>query len=420
MSASSSKRERWIGLALLCVVTLAMLWLGEGALRLLRPDPAFEAIDAAERAGRPWDRRTRTEVVRDLREQGADAVSRAIPAALLEPADDGRYRARLALDGRELLPLAGISRKTVVLCNELGQYAVYESDEHGFRNPEGLWARAPVDVALIGDSFTLGECVPPGQTLGDHVRERHPATVNLGMGGHAPLLELGVLAEYGPVLRPRRVVWFYFENDLWWFDLGINARSPLLMRYLEPGFAQGLVGLQPEIDARLMELWASGGRDPVPSPAERMDELRGRGVGRALRFLSLAKLRATAGALLRPPPSPAEREPPDLALFERVLRRARDQAGSWGGEIVFVYLPGAWNFDAGPGFGSRDDGVRDAVLALAASLELPIVDAQAAMERHPEPLSLYSWPGTSVLGPPHLNGDGYAFVAGLVLEELGR
>jgi hypothetical protein len=192
------------------------------------------------------------------------------------------------------------------------------------------------------------------------------------------------------------------------------------MRYLEPGFRQGLLHLQPEIDVRLAELWASGSRDPVTDPLELMEEIRGSGVRRLLRFVTLSKLRAAVGRLRHPRPSPAEREPADLALFESILKQARDRTASWGGELVFVYLPGSWNFDQGLGWRPRDDRVRNRVLQLAEALGLPVIDVQQAMEEHEDPLSLYSYAGTSVLGPPHFNGDGYAFVASLVFDRIGR
>lgn len=415
-----NSRGRVLGLATSVIVSVFMLYVAELALRLLLPDPGFAAIEAADRSGKPWDRRARVEVVADLRARGVDAVSRTVPAALLEETPDGTYRSRISIDRREVLPLAGISRKTVVLCNETGEYAVYESDEHGFRNPLGLWRSAPADLVLVGDSFALGECVPSEQALGDRLRQKYPATVNLGMGGHAPLFELATLEEYGPVLQPRRVVWFYFENDLWWFDLGINKRTPLLMRYLEPGFRQGLLHMQPEIDDSLKALWATGSQDPVVNPFHRAEKLRGTGAVRLLRFFTLSKLRNTVNALMRPPPSPAEREPPELALFGSILERARDRTASWGGELFFVYLPGSWNFDRGIGWRPRDDRVRNSVLELARSLDLTVIDVQQAMVEHDEPLSLYSYRGTSALGPPHLNGMGYAFVAQLVFERISE
>ncbi len=167
----------------------------EGALRLLDEDSAWVAIQRAEREGHPFDERARMEVVRDLRAHGIDAAPRIIPAALLVETPDGSLRSRVRIDGEEVLPLAGISRKQVVSCNETGEYPVYASDEHGFRNPPGLWAQAPITLALIGDSFTLGECVPSEASIGGRLRRQFPHTVNLGMGGHGPLLQLATLRE---------------------------------------------------------------------------------------------------------------------------------------------------------------------------------------------------------------------------------
>ena len=414
----SRGRELLLGLIVAGIASVAMLYVAELALRALRSDPGLDAIDEASRRGEPWDLRSRLEVVADLRERGVDAVSRTIPAALAEPDEQGVYRARLRADGREILPLGGISRKTVVLCNELGQYAIYQSDEHGFRNPPGLWDRAPVDVVLVGDSFAIGECVPSEQALGARIREHFPTTVNLGMGGHTPLHELAVLSEYGPTLRPRRVVWFYFENDLWWFDLGISKRTPLLMRYLEPGFRQSLVDRQPAIDRLLLELFASGAGDPERNVVDRLEEQRGTPLERIGRILALRKLRTTVSALLRPPASPQAREAPDFALFERILRLARERVGAWGGDLYFVYMPAVWTFDEGFGWAPRDDRVRVRVLEIAEELGLPVIDVQPIFASHDDPLSLYSVPGTSVLGPPHMNGDGYRIVADAVVARL--
>ena len=63
--------------------------------------------------------------------------------------------------------------------------------------------------------------------------------------------------------------------------------------------------------------------------------------------------------------------------------------------------------------------MRNSVLELARSLDLTVTDVQLAMEEHYDPLSLYSYRGTSALGPPHLNGAGYALVMRLVLDRIG-
>lgn len=405
-----------------CAVGLAILYAGELALRLTAPDPGLRAIEQAAAAGRPFDSRTRREVVADLNTRGRDAVPRLVPSGLLQEGPQGEMHSRLTLDGTpasaELLPLAGISRHTTVLCNETGEWAVYDSDEHGFRNPAGIWRRVPAELVLLGDSFTIGECVQPGRNVADRLRERHPRTVNLGYSGNSPLLELAALVEYGPSLRPRTVLWLYFENDLSWFDLGQSRRTPLLMRYLEPGPHQDLLSLQPAIDRRLEELLGSSVAQPDDhGPVTRLADRKPDPGQRLLDFATLRTLRRRFAGLrgaVRP-----RREPPDYALFTRVLERARQVTAGWGGELVLVYLPGVWNFDPhsrGPAF--ADPEGRERLREIARSLDLRFVDVQEAVARHEDPLSLYSYRGDSILGSPHMNGDGYALVAATVEEAL--
>src|SRR5207253_2124342 len=122
-----------------------------------------------------------------------------------------------ALDSSDasLLPLGGISNRLTVFCNEAGDYVKYRSDEHGFNNPPGIWSDGKAEIAAIGDSFVQGTCVPTDQPLVGVIRTEYPGTLNLGMSGNGPLLELATFEEYVTTVKPRIVLWFFFEtNDL--------------------------------------------------------------------------------------------------------------------------------------------------------------------------------------------------------------
>jgi len=413
-------RAPLVALGFGCAVAVVLLYAGELGLRLAHRDPGLQAMAEARQAGRPFDARPRRQVVADLRAAGRDAVPRLVPAGPLAEGDDGALHSLLVHEGRELLPLGGISSRTTVLCSESGGWAIYESDEHGFRNPEGVWSLAPVDLVLLGDSFTIGECVAPGENVADRLRAEKPATVNLGYSGDSPLFELATLAEYGPILRPRTTLWMYFENDLSWFDLGRSRRAPLLLRYLEQGATQGLADLQPAIDARLGELLDSDVAQPDDAgPVNQLAALRP-GLSESLGgFATLRSLRARLWSLRGT--TRELREPPDYALFARILGRARELVSGWQGELVVVFLPGVWNFDPhsrGPAF--ADPAARRKVRAIAESLGLPFVDVQARLETHPDPLSLYAYRGDSLLGSPHMNAAGYALVAESIAGRLAE
>src|SRR5262249_23529041 len=149
--------------------------------------------------------------------------------ALYKRQNDDTIKSQINVNGGEFLPLAGIASKIVVLCNENGEWLKFRSDIHGFNNPGNAWEQQPVDIATLRDSFVQGYCVE--NNFVRLIREQHHATLNLGVEGDGPLLSLATLKEYASVVRPRIVLWFFYEgNDL--SDLTAERKSPLLRRYL--------------------------------------------------------------------------------------------------------------------------------------------------------------------------------------------
>jgi hypothetical protein len=155
-----------------------------------------------------YDTRSKYQVVSDLREHGIEAVP-AIPPAIFVRPDSSSVTPVLMVDGQPLLPLAGISNKVTVLCNELGMWSIYQSDEHGFHNPQGIWNREDLDIAVLGDSFAQGVCVPSDRNFVALIRGRYPGTLTLGMGANGPLMELAGLKEYLSARKPKVVLWCY-------------------------------------------------------------------------------------------------------------------------------------------------------------------------------------------------------------------
>jgi hypothetical protein len=390
-----SLRRAAANAALLLASACAALLCGELALAWLDRDAREALFRAREARGEHADRRSAPQVLADLRARGRDAVPSLVPARLLEERS-GALHSALAVDGRELLPLSGPARSTTLLCNELGYWALFESDGHGFRNPDARWS-SPA-LALLGDSFTIGRCVGTADTIAAHLDAELP-TLNLGMGGTGPLAQLGVLVEYGPIARPSRVIWIVFENDLGRFDLEYEARSSILRRYLEPGFSQGLAARQPRIEpivrsflaAREAQLVAKS--EPPPPAWVRF--------ARSLRLPRLRERVERLRAVGREPRPRAE----TVALHLRALEAGRRVVAAWGGALGVAYLPR----DARIARGAPPDPIAQAVLASAHALGIPALDLSDAL-REDGP-ALYAYPSGSDAGPAHLNERGYGVVA---------
>lgn len=197
-----------LAIGLLAALRLSREWRLALAICLFAVVPALYATEAylTQRAKTPkgaaaaFDARGKLEVLRDLKRRGIDAYPSMRARAILVDGSDGTSVSALGGDG--LLPLANVPNRRVVGCNETGRRMVFDSDRHGFNNPPGAWDSRPMRLALVGDSFTEGNCLPPDRNIAAHLRQRFGGVLNLGVSGFGPLSELAAVKEYLPAVRP--------------------------------------------------------------------------------------------------------------------------------------------------------------------------------------------------------------------------
>lgn len=407
-----------------------------------------EAVLFATDDRKHWDDRTQLQVLADLRDEGIEAQ--------LPVGPKHHWRNRLEVNGERVYPWGGISNATHAWCNETGDWVLYESDEHGFNNPKGIWARDSISIVAVGDSFTHGACVEPEEGFVGVIRAEYENTLNLGYGGNDPYMELATMKEYVGDLKPRMVLWFYFEgNDI----AGIQATTPfvsegnfvssIFSRYLETTYKQHLSTMQEGIDRSLRELVSQrileGPGMPVGEqfePADRsafralietasLHRLRNRLVNQVMRQKVEtddvpfgAPLWTTTTIIQKPTTDRKEclhydyNWSPSIQGFERVLGDAREFVRSWNGELYFVYLPSIERY-----YGPIEDcewvkwksmvDLYDEIMEMVQDVGLPIIDVTKAFDRNPDPRSL--WPFRK---GGHYAKDGHRTVAEAVLAAL--
>ncbi|MGQ0815875.1 MAG: hypothetical protein ACT4O1_15700 [Gemmatimonadota bacterium] len=195
------------------------------------------------------------------------------------------------------------------------------------------------DVILIGDSFAHGACVDNNARISGHLARAGLRVVNLGLSGAGPLMELATLREYGPRLRPRVVVWTFFEgNDLQ--DLDLEGRDTALSSYLVSGHTQQLAERQRVVDSLLIvEFNARLARVP--------ELLRNDRRHTRIHVLKLGTVRHTIGFPVRH----TRRLPytnDNYQLLERVLNEARSEVARWHGKLVLVFVPSRTRYEGVP------------------------------------------------------------------------
>ena len=93
-----------------------------------------------------------------------------------------------------------------------GYVWTHHTDALGFRNAT---VAIPADVVLLGDSLIYGHGVEFESTVGAILAQLTGLTVeNLARQGDCTLQQAYLVSEFVPMLRPRYVVYFFFENDL--------------------------------------------------------------------------------------------------------------------------------------------------------------------------------------------------------------
>ncbi|SPP66175.1 hypothetical protein [Nitrospira lenta] len=369
----------------------------------------------------PFDTRSKLKAIMDLRAQGLDAWPDIAAEALLEGWEEGKAATAVKINGVGVMPLSGIAGKPTVLCNESGQFIIYESDEYGFNNPKGLWGSGQLKIGAVGDSFTHGKCVPSDKNFVSLIRQQQPSTLNVGRSGNGPLCDLAAIKEYLSIVRPKVVLWEYFEgNDL--ADLEVELRNPILRRYLEAEFSQHLHSRQPAIDQALMEYVESVRHSREPLGHLRQYLVRQHSLSGVLDdvegFIKLAHARQQISqAVQRLKPKDAreflvrttQARADDIELFRRILEQAKVSVEAWGGTMTFVYLP-QWERYADVQYASKD---RDRIIEVVKQLGIFVVDLHPAFIKHGDPVSLFPFRRYG-----HYTEEGNRLVAEEILKAL--
>jgi hypothetical protein len=378
------------------------------------------------------DKRTKLEVLSDLREIGIEAYPRIPPVVLLTaPSTKNGLRTTTG----KIFPLSGISNKMMVGDKETYYWMTYISDRYGFHNPDDVYNVDTVDIVLTGDSYAEGCCVRSNETISAVLRTFDFDVINLGQSGNGPILEYSTLKEYGKHFKPKIVLWLYYVNDIF-HELPLELNSNMLTRYLyEDQFSQDLISRQNEINSVLIkyvnEKMSQQTRqqsvektlkrklleriqlikNDLLNPAHR-DEFLSEPL---IKILKLRNLRKAVGLIPRPiiEKETNFRSIPVTSLkstFMMTLEKTEQLVSSWNGRLYFVYLPAGKNI-----LDKKEDPWRKVALNTANELGIPIIDIRDEIFfRHRDFLSLFPFRNPD----HHYNATGYRLVAEAIAERL--
>ena len=369
------------------------------------------------------DRRPKLKVIQDLRKQNIAVYATVQPGFFLaEKKADGKLSEILQIGNKRIFPLSNLSNSRLIFDRERGEWQYFVSDEYGFNNPKGLHNPGQVDIAIIGDSYAQGMGVGPNDNLAGVMRKQFPRTITFGIQGTGPLSQLAIFREYVEPLKPKAVIWVYYEGsdmpDFLW-----ELKYPELSVYLDdPKYRQNLRAIQPQID-EILKLWLKNRE--LSEFKEAKDKLsKEEWVERVKKTLKLARMRILLGVqfstkdyVIPCPPRchflPPEEPNPKLRML---LAQVQEKVKSWNGKLYFVSIPTRVRVREGVYNHNYDySSHRDGQLKTVEDLNIPLIDLYPVLLSHPDTMSLYRYRNWG-----HFNEAGYRFIAESILQTIDQ
>ena len=344
-----------------------------------------------------FDKRSKFEVIQEFND---DKVVSAISPKRIFSNDDSF---------KKIVPLSAISNRKTVMCNESGEWIIYDSDRYGFNNPDNLWDNLENDLIILGDSFAYGACVNQNENISAYLNLKNFDNLNLAFSGNGPLSMLGSLKEYGKTTKPKFVLWVYYEgNDLIDLKRELSYKSFNFKKYLQKNFSQNLVNKQTEVDTLLNNLYQNNLKQKIEEKSKQHKKMidENRFLNKIHSFdykkaIKLYNVRTLLGLIN------IETEDYIYDNFKKILLEAKNYSTEINSELIFVYLPRYYKTMAYTNIYNKKK-----VLNIVKSINVDIVDIDILVfKNHPDPHSLFPFRRKN-----HYNALGYKLVA----EEISK
>ena len=375
----------------------------------------------ANKNGIDYDRRLPFEILKELNLSGFEVFPN-LRGSIIPP--EG-----ISTEKGYIFPLGGISNTNIILSNENGYYPIVETDKFGFSNPKELFDN-DIDTILLGDSFAEGYSVKPKFSIASLMRKNKINTISLGKAGSGPLLQFATLIEYIKYLKPKRVVWLYYENDL--HDLDIESNSEFLIQYINnKNFSQNLINRQEEIDESLKQLLRKRTDNEyienshTQHPALRISKLLN------IRILVTSFIQKQIGNKIKLEEESIKIDEFDYLNYYNIIKKASNIIKSWGGELFILYLPSYINY-----YNNKETKLTNDQIILEKknsslsqkllldkindnknelhSLDIKFINIKKLVfDKHEDPLSLFP---LRLFG--HYNEEGYKLISEEIIKEF--
>jgi len=297
--------------------------------------------------------------------------------------------------------------------NENGNYKIYKNDKYGFRNDNKIYDKK-ISVAIIGDSFAEGIPLNQSKNVSSILISKYNLnSANFGIAGSSLITYYAVFKEYIKNLEPENVIFFYYEgNDFLMLDAEKNS---FLFNYLDKNYSQNLFYNSNQVNNSLKTL-ETYTHNLLLNNSKKNKEYKKEVYFKKEKikdFLEIQNLREIFKIDFSKPDYSSETD-----LFKKIIMEVNQQTLSWGGKLIFVYVPSWGRYNKSYQFEGNNAKqifeLKDMILNYLEDNSINYIDVDSEilnLTNNPSKYYNFEFYG-------HMNYNGYMLISDLINKKL--
>jgi len=240
-----------------------------------------------------------------------------------------------AKKNNKFIPFRGPINKKTLSCAEDLEYKIIENDKYGFKNSNSIYEKK-INVILLGASHAEGFCYTSENDIAGNLIKKKINTLNLGVAATGPLVSLAVLKEFGPLYKPKNIIYLYFESNNLDF-LKWEKEDKYLIKYLKKDHRNNYTDRLSEIEDFLDSIE----KESIKIAKVRANQVQPKNKGKGAYFIANIRdileiniLRSKFKKFFLSK-NPAH----DLNLFFDIVYEMKAEAQKLNAKFIFVYVP---------------------------------------------------------------------------------
>ena len=317
-----------------------------------------------------------------------------------------------ALADNKLIPFRGPLNRDTLLCAEDLNYRIAKNDKYGFKNYNSVYEKK-INTVILGDSFAEGKCLDNENDTSSFLIKKGYNTVNLGVSGSSTLLSLGILREFGNYLKPKNVIYFYYEgNDL--EGLNWEKQIPILKKYYnDENFNNNYLLRYKEIK-RFLDLVNEETLKSMKEP-EKKYQTKKNSKKIIEKLQDIIELKISKKIIRENILKKEKKIILDEDTLINTVKKMFIESQKIKSNFIFVYIPDKYTFFdiKKPFILKQSIKKRDKIIDEIKKSGIRVIDFKKILNKHPNPKSLYplEYPG-------HYNSKGYEEIANNIYKHL--